>query len=131
MNRLHPSVFTPTITSTTVHIPDGPSIPLRLVTLVTTGDPYHAAGEIYCLQVLRQHPKLLRGERLRLRCWRYCEKVDGFAAQLVLAAGVDACDALLGACSARTWPRPALAIPALLISRHSCVVTVMQAARAS
>lgn len=96
MKRLRPSVFTPTITSTTVHIPDRPSMPVTLVTLVTMLYPYHSAGEFYCLQALRHHPKLLRGERLRLRCRRYCENVDGFAAQLVFAAGVDACDALLG-----------------------------------
>ena len=96
MKQLRPSVFTPKITGATVHIPAGPSVPLMVVTLVTTRNPYDAAGELYCLQALRQHPKLLRGERLRLRCRRYCENVDGFAARLVLAAGVSACDALLG-----------------------------------
>jgi len=90
--RPRPSVFTPTVTSTIVRVP----VTVTVVTLVTTKDPFHEAGELYYLQVIRQYPSLLANECMAARCQLYLDHVAEFAAQLVTAARVQECDAMLG-----------------------------------
>jgi hypothetical protein len=90
------SVFTPTRVSMTLHIPAGPTVPVTVETLVTTKDPFNQAGELYYLQVVRQFPWLLESELMAARCQAYLDHVSAFAVQLVSAAGVDDCDAMVG-----------------------------------
>ena len=89
-------MFKPAATNTAVHVPDRPRVPVTVVTLVTTKDPFHGAGELYYLQVIRQHPSLLAGELMAARCQLYLDHVAELAAQLVTAPGVQECDAMLG-----------------------------------
>lgn len=92
---LHRTVFTSSRTSMTLHIPEGPRVPLTVVTLVTTRRPFDEAGELYYLQVIRQFPWLLEGELMAARCQMYVDHV-GELAQLAIAAGVQECDTMIG-----------------------------------
>ena len=93
---LRPTVFTPTVMPTTVCIPERPPVPVTVVTLVTTQNPFHEADELYYLQVIRQNPALLSGDCMAARCQLYLDHAAEIAAQLVTAAGVQECDAMLG-----------------------------------
>src|SRR5207249_11379706 len=65
--KLRWTVFTSNRTSMTIHITEGPAVPVTVVTLATTTRPFDEAGELYYLQVIRQFPSLLEGELMAAR----------------------------------------------------------------
>lgn len=118
------SSFAPTRKSAVLRLPDGAPLPVTVVTLVTTDDPFNHVGELYYLQVVRQFPWLLNAALMGARCQTYLKNVDTFAAELLVAAGAQECDTMLGVPTSRNHLlRPYLEAARLLHSGINDVTT--------
>ena len=90
------TLFAPIAMPTRINVPEASGIPATVVTLFVTIEPFKEAGELYYLHVIRQNPSALSGTLMSARCQLYLDHVSEIAAQLVTAAGVQNCDAMVG-----------------------------------